>query len=91
MKRTFCDSCGKMIATEPNEVTLKARKGLDGAVWGTWEVCDKCFNEVKDKTSFARRFDPNTVEGALRSISLKAASLGEPKKDEWSPEDFRVK
>ncbi len=91
MKKTFCDSCGEEIVTRPNKVQLEARENLDGAVWGTWEVCDKCFKDIYKKTSFARQFDPNTVEGALRQLSQRAASLDKGKKDEWSPEDYRLK
>ena len=75
MDKKYCDSCGEQITGKPNEVHLKAREGLDGAVWGTFEVCDKCFKEIYKKTVFARQFDPNTVEGTLREIHFDAEVL----------------
>lgn len=75
MRKTFCDACGEEITVSPNEVHLKARKNLDGGVWGRWEVCDKCFKDIYKKTSFARQFDPSTVEGALREIHIDSDAL----------------
>jgi len=80
-----------MITMKPNQITLRSREGLDGGCWLTREVCDKCFNEIRKKASLALMFDPNTVEGALRDLSLKVASLDKDEKDEWSPDDFRVR
>lgn len=82
MDKKYCDSCGEEITIKPNKVQLKARNGLDGAVWGAFEVCDKCFKEIYKKTVFARQLDPNTVEGALREIHFDAEALKTADEDE---------
>jgi len=87
MKQTFCDGCGQIIATKPNEVTLKSRSGFDGGCWITYEVCDDCFKEIRKKASLALQFDPNTVEGTLRNLRTVS---DRPERDEWEPNDFRV-
>ena len=75
MIKRYCDSCGGEIVGEPNKITLNARKGLDGAVWAEYELCDKCFKEIYKKVTLARRLDPNTTEGTLRQISLNQGKM----------------